>query len=243
MSRKKVCIDAGHGGTDPGAVGPNGTREKDVALQIVLLVRDALQRCGIEVVMTRTVDKHVSLSERAVVANKVGADAFVSVHCNSATNAAAQGTETYAFSKQSKGYPLAKMVHQELIAVTGTVDRGLKTKNYAVLRETGMAAALVELGFISNVDEEQLLQNAGWQCKVAEAIAKGIVQYCGLVWVPEPAQQYNLKVIAADGTAALHQIEQENRNGTVWAPVRQLAEALGCKVEYDTDEKCVVINR
>ena len=239
----KVCIDAGHGGTDPGAVGQNGALEEDIALSVSEQVGAALQRCGIQVIYTRITDKHMSLSERAAVANKAGADAFVSVHCNSATNAAAQGTETYAFSKQSKGYPLAKMVHQELIAVTGTVDRGLKTKNYAVLRDTGMAAALVELGFISNVDEEQLLQNAGWQCKVAEAIAKGIVQYCGLVWVPEPAQQYNLKVIAADGTAALHQIEQENRNGTVWAPVRQLAEALGCKVEYDEKEKCVVVHR
>lgn len=187
----------------------------------------------------------MSLSERAAVANKAGADAFVSVHCNSATNAAAKGTETYAFSKQSKGYPLAKVVHQELIAVTSTVDRGVKTANFAVLRETAMAAALVELGFISNVEEERLLQNVSWQKKAAEAIAKGIVQYCGLVWVPaaEPEQKYNLKVIAADGTVALHQIEQENRTGTVWAPVRQLAEALGCKVGYDEKEKCVVVYR
>ena len=245
MSKKKVCIDAGHGGTDPGAVGQNGTKEKDVALQIALLVRDALQRCGIEVMHTRDTDKYMSLSERAAIANKAGADAFVSVHCNSATNAAAQGTETYAFSKQSKGYPLAKMVHQELIAVTGTVDRGLKTKNYAVLRETGMAAALVELGFISNEQEEKLLINKSWQKKVAEAIAKGIVQYLGMVWMPavEEKPAYNLKVIAADGSETLCQIEQENKNGTVWAPVRQLAEALGCRVGYEEKEKCVVVHR
>ncbi|MFR6290709.1 MAG: N-acetylmuramoyl-L-alanine amidase [Peptococcaceae bacterium] len=245
VSKKKVCIDAGHGGTDPGAVGQNGTKEKDVALQIALLVRDALQRCGIEVMHTRDTDKYMSLSERAAIANKAGADAFVSVHCNSATNAAAQGTETYAFSKQSKGYPLAKMVHQELIAVTGTVDRGLKTKNYAVLRETGMAAALVELGFISNEQEEKLLINKSWQKKVAEAIAKGIVQYLGMVWMPavEEKPAYNLKVIAADGSETLCQIEQENRNGTVWAPVRQLAEALGCRVGYEEKEKCVVVHR
>lgn len=245
VSKKKVCIDAGHGGTDPGAVGRNGALEKDIALQIALQVKAELQRCGIEVVMTRTVDKHVSLSERAVVANKVGADAFVSVHCNSADNAAAKGTETYAFSKSSKGYPLAKSIHKELIAVTGTVDRGLKTKNYAVLRETGMAAALVELGFISNEQEEKLLINKSWQKKVAEAIAKGIVQYLGMVWMPavEEKPAYNLKVITADGSETLCQIEQENRNGTAWAPVRQLAEALGCKVGYDEKEKCVVVHR
>lgn len=221
----------------------NGALEKDIVLSVSEQTGAALQRCGIQVIYTRETDKYMSLSERAAVANKAGADAFVSVHCNSADNAAARGTETYAFSKQSKGYPLAKVVHQELIAVTGTVDRGVKTANFAVLRETAMAAALVELGFISNVDEEQLLQNAGWQCKVAEAIAKGIVQHLGMAWVPtaEPEQKYNLKVIAIDGSEML--IEQENRNGTVWAPVRQLAETLGCKVGYDEKEKCVVVHR
>ncbi len=186
----------------------------------------------------------MSLSERAAIANKAGADVFVSVHCNSATNAAAKGTETYAFSKQSKGYQLAEDIQKLLVRATELADRGVKTANFAVLRDTTMAAALVELGFISNVDEEQLLQNAGWQCKVAEAIAKGIVQYLGMAWVhAELEQKYNLKVIAIDGSEMLHQIEQENRNGTVWAPVRQLAEALGCKVEYDEKEKCVVVYR
>ena len=108
-----------------------------------------------------------------------------------------------------------------------------------------MAAALVELGFISNVEDEKLLINKSWQKKVAEAIAKGIVQHLGMVWMPvvEEKPAHNLKVIAADGTAALHQIEQENRNGTVWAPVRQIVEALGCKVGYDEKEKCVVVNK
>ena len=245
MSKKKVCIDAGHGGTDPGAVGPNGTKEKDVALQIALLVRDALQRCGIEVMHTRDTDKYMSLSERAAIANKAGADAFVSVHCNSATNAAAKGAETYAFSKQSKGYQLAEDIQKLLVRATELADRGVKTANFAVLRETGMAAALVELGFISNVEDEKLLINKSWQKKSAEAIAKGIVQYLGMAWVPaaEPEQQYNLKVIAIDGSETLCQIEQENRNGTAWAPVRQLAEALGCKVGYDEKEKCVVVHR
>ena len=103
----------------------------------------------------------------------------------------------------------------------------------------------METAFINNTQEEKLLTDAEFQKLTAEAIAKGIVQHLGMAWMPavEEKPAYNLKVIAIDGSETLCQIEQENRNGTVWAPVRQLAEALGCKVEYDADTKCVVVNK
>ena len=103
----------------------------------------------------------------------------------------------------------------------------------------------METAFINNSKEEKLLIDVAFQKLTAEAIAKGIVQYLGMAWIPavEEKPAYNLKVIAIDGSETLCQIEQENRNGTVWAPVRQLAEALGCKVEYDADTKCVVVHR
>lgn len=85
MSKKKVCIDAGHGGNEPGAVGPNGTKEKDVTLQIALLARDALQRCGIEVVMTRNSDiksGRLVIAERCKIANDAKVDYLISILAN-----------------------------------------------------------------------------------------------------------------------------------------------------------------
>ncbi len=251
MSKKKVCIDAGHGGTDPGAVGQNGTKEKDVTLQIALLARDALQRCGIEVVMTRNSDiksGRLVIAERCKIANEAGVDYLVSIHANADSDRddkTGYGTETWAYSKKSAGYSLAQAVQQELVAVNGLTDRGVKIKEWAILKGAKAPAILVETAFINNTQEEKLLTDATFQKLTAEAIAKSIVQYLGMAWMPaaEPEQKYNLKVIAADGSETLCQIEQENRNGTVWAPVRQLAEALGCKVGYDMDEKCVVVNK
>lgn len=245
----KICIDPGHGGTDPGAVGQNGAKEKDIVLQISLKLRDALQRNGIDVVMTR--DKDIEsgklvIADRCKIANNAGVDYLVSIHANADSDRddkTGYGTETWAYSKTSAGYPLAQTVQNELIAATGLSDRGVKFNDWAILKGVKDPAVLVEMAFINNTKEEKLLTDASWQKKVAEAIAKAIVQHCGLAWVPEPEQQYNLKVIAADGRETLHQIEQENRNGTVWAPIRQVAEVLGCKVEYDTDKMCVVVRR
>ena len=248
MSKKKICIDAGHGGADPGAVGQNGALEKDITLQIALQVKAALLRNGVDVVTTRESDKEgrLVIAERCKIANDAKVDYLVSIHANAdgdRSDKTGYGTETWAYSKTSAGYSLAQTVQKELVDATGLTDRGVKFNDWAILKGVKAPAILVETAFINNTQEEKLLTNASWQKKVAEAIAKAIVQYCGLVWMPEPEQQYNLKVIAVDGSETLYQIEQENRNGTVWAPIRQVAEVLGCKVEYDTDKMCVVVRR
>ena len=235
----KICIDPGHGGTDPGAVGQNGAKEKDIVLQIGLKLRDALQRNGIVVVMTREKDIEsgkLVIADRCKIANNAGVDYLVSIHANADSDRddkTGYGTETWAYSKTSAGYPLAQTVQKELIAAAGLTDRGVKFNDWAILKGVKAPAILIETAFINNTQEEKLLTDASWQKKVAEAIAKGIVQHCGLTWVPEPKRQYDLKVIAVDGSETLHQIEQENRNGTVWAPVRQVAEVLGCKVSAE----------
>jgi len=247
MDKKKVCIDAGHGGTDPGAVGQYRTKEKDIALAVSRLVGEALERCGVEVCYTRTSDQHVSLDARAKTANEAGADAFVSIHCNSASNKNAHGTETYAYSKNSAGYSLAQVLQKALIAATDLADRGTKTANFAVLRGTSMAAALVELAFISNSYEEALINKTSWQAQAAEAIAKGIVQHLGVVWVPAVETEkpiYNLRIDeVSTGEVRCCTIKQENRGGTIWAPVRQVVEALGYQIGYDNTSMCVVIYR
>lgn len=93
---RRIVIDPGHGGHDPGAIGPNRLQEKDVVLSIGLKVRDLLkEHLGLDVVMTRSTDIFIPLEERTAIANKVGADLFISIHANAAINRAASGMETY----------------------------------------------------------------------------------------------------------------------------------------------------
>ena len=252
VSRKKVCIDPGHGGTDSGAVGQNGTKEKDVVLQIGLLVKAALERNNIDVVMTRTADiasGKLVIADRCKIANSANVDYLVSIHANAdgdRDDKTGFGTETWAYSTTSTGYPLAKAVQRELIAANGLTDRGVKVKEWDILKGTKAPAILVETAFINNTAEERLLTDAAFQRLTAEAIAKGIVQQLGQTWVPAAASEAkcNLKIVDKDArTVKKCVIEQENRNGTVWAPVRQVAEALGCQVGYDNADKCVVVYR
>ena len=125
VSKKKVCIDPGHGGTDSGAVGQNGTREKDIVLQISLKVREALQRNGIDVVMTREKDivsGKLVIADRCRIANNAGVDYLVSIHANADSDRDDKtgfGTETWAYSTTSTGYPLAKAVQKEWLPPMG----------------------------------------------------------------------------------------------------------------------------
>ena len=252
VSRKKVCIDPGHGGTDSGAVGQKEKKKKDVVLQIGLLVKAALERNNIDVVMTRTADiasGKLVIADRCKIANSANVDYLVSIHANAdgdRDDKTGFGTETWAYSTTSTGYPLAKAVQRELIAANGLTDRGVKVKAWDILKGTKAPAILVETAFINNTAEERLLTDAAFQRLTAEAIAKGIVQQLGQTWVPAAASEAkcNLKIVDKDArTVKKCVIEQENRNGTVWAPVRQVAEALGCQVGYDNADKCVVVYR
>lgn len=243
----RICIDAGHGGTDPGAVGQNGAKEKDVNLQIALYLQEALERNGITVVMTRKKDvaNKLTISKRCIIANNADVDYLVSIHANADSDRddkTGHGTETYAYSKTSKGYPLAQAIQKELIVANGLTDRGVKVKQWDILKGAKAPAVLVETAFLNNSAEEKLLTDAAFQKLTAEAIAKGVVQHIGKKWVPAPELEYNLQIEeTATGEMKRCQITQENRNGTIWAPVREVAEALGCKVEWN--EKCVVIRK
>ena len=182
----KVCIDPGHGGYDPGAVGPTGLREKDVALQIALQVGQRIQAAGIQVAYTRTSDAvswpaniNQDLAVRSQIANQTGADLFISVHLNSGSSTA-HGTETYYLQFGGQGEQAARLVQSNLTSVLGLTDRGVKTANYYVLRNTTMPAVLVETAFISNPQEEALLRTAAFQEAAAQAIASGICKYFGV---------------------------------------------------------------
>jgi N-acetylmuramoyl-L-alanine amidase len=175
----KICIDPGHGGYDPGAVGPSGLREKDVTLAVALLLADLLRQAGCEVFLTRTGDTtswtpEEDLQRRCDLANQAGADLFISIHANAAGNPAATGTETYCYRRGGQGERVAAAIQQQLVAALGLPDRGVKTASFYVLQHTAMAAVLAELAFISNPREEALLSTPAFQQQAARAIAQAI---------------------------------------------------------------------
>ena len=147
----RVFIDAGHGGTDPGAVA-NGLQEKNLTLAIALKVQRLLVAQGIEVVMSRTTDKFLQLKEISSLANSSGADVFTSIHINSATPTA-YGIETFYYPNRTISKPVADSIQKEVIKTTGAYDRKVKTEDFHVVRETKMPSALVECGFITNKQE------------------------------------------------------------------------------------------
>lgn len=178
---KKVYLDPGHGGTDSGATG-NEIKEKDIVLAVAKKLEVKLKKCNLDIRMSRTTDDYKTLEYRSTDANNWGADCFVSIHANSADATSAQGLETYCYKFAYR--PLADKVHEEIIASkTYTKDRGVKEGNFHVVRETNMDACLVELAFISNAEDANLLKNK--QDEFATAIAKGICKYLGVTYVDD----------------------------------------------------------
>ncbi len=170
-----VIIDPGHGGEDPGAIGPRGTHEADVALGIGRLVKAALERQGLHAVLTRTDDGTVDLEDRPDLAQRYGGIVFVSIHANASTDPSVQGTTTYYYTPQSRA--LAEMVQAEVVRALGEPDRGIMTARFYVLVNTQMPAVLVETAFISNAAEEAMLRDPAVQARIAEAIARGIAAF------------------------------------------------------------------
>lgn len=176
----KICIDPGHGGTDPGAIGPGGLKEKDVSLTIAIRVAKILQGHGIETILTRQDDRRLDLASRVKIANDRGVDYFVSIHINSATNPRATGTETFAFPGSSMGARLARSIQDSLVRQIALADRGVKYRDFYVLKNTRMPASLVEVAFINNPLEEELLRDEGFLKKAAIGIGQGILSFIGI---------------------------------------------------------------
>ncbi|MDD5937520.1 MAG: N-acetylmuramoyl-L-alanine amidase family protein [Clostridiales bacterium] len=172
-----VALDAGHGGSSPGACYED-IMEKDITLPVTNRVGELLRERGYNVVLTRPDDSYVDLYDRCEIANQAKADVFVSIHANaSSSNRGFQGTFTYYFPNSVRGEKLAEAVQAGLCQSAGSVDRGLLTNNYVVLRETAMPACLVELGFMSCHEELMRLVDPAYQEKMAQGIAQGIVNY------------------------------------------------------------------
>ena len=174
---KKIVIDAGHGGSDSGAVG-NNLFEKNLTLEISRKVRDYIESVSnVKVMMTRDTDVFVSLSGRASYANRQNPDAFISIHINSASSASATGYETFHYPSSTKGRKFAQAVHPK-VSKYWRADRGIKTANFAVLRQTNAPAILLELGFIVNKSDMDILRRN--MDNIAKDIAEGILDYLGV---------------------------------------------------------------
>jgi N-acetylmuramoyl-L-alanine amidase len=176
--RKLIFLDPGHGGADPGAIGLNGLLEKEVNLALALRLRDFLIEAGAEVVLSRESDVFVPLYERAHAANSREAAAFVSLHANASPKTWEFGTETYYHPDRPGSRDLADEVQRTLVETLQRHDRGKRpTKEFVVTRETTMPAILVELAFLSNPAEEQLLGDPLFREQAAGAITSGILAY------------------------------------------------------------------
>ncbi len=174
----KVFLDAGHGGHDPGALG-NSLREKDIVLSVTLKIGKILANHGVTVGYSRTTDVFLESADRAARANNFGANEFLSIHCNAFGDTSAKGVETYGYPGNTTGANLAKTIQDSIIASgVYTVNRGTKTADFAVLRLTNMPAALVELAFITNSQDADILRNR--QDDLAVAVAKGILKNLGI---------------------------------------------------------------
>jgi len=173
----RVVLDPGHGGRDPGAVaGP--LREADLALDLALGAARELERQGVSVYLTRREDRDVYLPERVALANQAGADLFVSVHCNAASNPEARGFESYVHpAAPARTRELARKIHERLAAFLNSFDvpdRGLKEADLYVLRKTRCPAVLLECLFLTNAEDATLLGDPAWRGRLAVEIARAV---------------------------------------------------------------------
>ena len=169
----KVFIDSGHGGTDPGACSGN-VKEKDINLEVGLMLGEMLTKEGFTVDYSRTTDRYVSLAERANKSNRFGAHLFISIHCNAHSNKQAQGVETFYYRTSSKGKVLAHKVQRNILSKgIYTKNRGIKPAGFYVLKKTRAVAVLLELGFITNyTDLDIVVKNKREFAKATEETIK-----------------------------------------------------------------------
>ncbi len=182
---KVIVIDPGHGGAETGATGKNGTKEKAITLDVAKRVARLLEAQGAKVIMTRTGDQTIGLYERTDKANQANASVFVSIHINANEDSSYGGTSTYIYSGKESSQAarvqesrrLAGYVQTELLRSLGLRDVGIKEANFVVLRTSDMPSILTELAFISNLNEEKLINTDDFKNKAAEAIVRGIGLY------------------------------------------------------------------
>jgi N-acetylmuramoyl-L-alanine amidase len=208
---RTVVLDPGHGGSDRGARGRRGVEEKRAVLDIAKRVRLHLVNEGFKVFLTRDGDRFIELEERTKLAAARGADIFVSIHLNAAPSFRPKGIETFvltpagyastaASSSSRRGLGalapnrfdhsntlLGYYIQRGVVERTGSEDRGLRRARFLVLKTAPCPAALVECGFLSNPYEEELLLSSDYRERIAQGIARGILDYANAIKRAQPA--------------------------------------------------------
>ena len=183
--RKLIVVDAGHGGQDSGAVSASGIRESDINLNVAMHLAGLLSLAGLGILATRSDDTFESLTQRCRLANDAGADLLVSIHANSYTTEAPEGFEVYTSRGLTDADRCATLIWTELRAalpgrrarMDSTDDDPDFEAGYNVLVGTRMPAVLVELGFLSNPEEAEIIETAGFLNVATAAVAAGIVKF------------------------------------------------------------------
>ncbi|ARU61099.1 N-acetylmuramoyl-L-alanine amidase CwlD [Tumebacillus avium] len=191
LSGQVIVLDAGHGGVDPGAVSDSGVLEKEITLQVAMRVREYLQQAGAQVIMIREEDldlapenlkgysrrKSQDLKERARIIRESDATIFISLHCNAIPSAKWSGAQTFYDTEFEDSKRLAEKV-QGALGETVVTDRSVKKReDIYLLKNADKPGALVELGFLSNPEETELMKSSTYQKKLALSIYKGILSY------------------------------------------------------------------
>lgn len=180
----KIMLDAGHGYSTPGKRTPDGMREYEFNRVVANYARDLLNHYkNVTVYFAHSDSRDVPLQERTDSANRLNVDAYVSIHANAYGQGwnDVGGIETYVYpSRPQEALQLAQKIQRNMVQKTGLRDRGVKTANFHVLRETNMTAVLVECGFMTNRREAELLKSDSYRRTVAEAITEAVAAQYGL---------------------------------------------------------------
>ena len=172
-----IVVDPGHGGRDPGALGRGPVPEKTINLNMGRLLADKLRQRGANVVMTRSTDRFIELDDRAALADRTRADLFVSLHADSARRESATGMSVYIRRNATAASRGVAQHIASALARAGLDALGVKTAGYRVLVAHSRPAVLIECGYVSNRAEASRLANNGYEDRLTEAIAEGIVAY------------------------------------------------------------------
>ncbi|SMB89359.1 N-acetylmuramoyl-L-alanine amidase [Thermanaeromonas toyohensis ToBE] len=176
----RIGLDPGHGGPDPGAVGASGLMEKEVTLEVALMLGERLSIAGCDVVFSRREDVDVSLPERVALFNRAKVDLVVSLHVNSSSSQEASYLSTYILAPGGQAEKAARFIQKEMVEALKWPDGGVREANFYILRETEAPAVLVEMGFLSHPQEEAALRRKETRQTLALALARGIALYLGL---------------------------------------------------------------
>lgn len=192
LSGKVIVIDPGHGGPDGGAMGKDKTSEKEIALTVSKMLRDYLQQAGAAVYMTRETDTDLATEKTRGLSNRKAEDIrnrmkfieehdpdfFVSIHLNSIPSPRWRGAQTFYYPKFDESRHLAKMIQSEIIRNLENTNReALAINSMYLLKYAEVPSALIEIGFLSNVEEREQLKQEKYQRQMAASIYQGILQY------------------------------------------------------------------